>query len=116
MITILEKSREFTNIETYLMTCSPAAMPMNKVEDGEVICVAGYLTYVEEKQDGTSVEITSIITPERLVYSFQSKTFKNEMLKMADLFDGEFSIIKTSGKTANGRDYISCQLDLSSVE
>lgn len=116
MITILEKSREFTNIETYLMTCSPAALPMNKVEDGEVIRVAGFLTYTDEKQDGTTLELTSIITPERAVYTFQSKTFKNELLKMVELFDGEFSIIKTSGKTANGREYISCQLDLSSVE
>lgn len=116
-ITINEMSRQFDEIEKYLMTVSPAIISMKDVEDGTSIKVAGTLTFTDVKeQTGEEVEILSIITDENEVYSCQSATFKRSLGDIVNIMgDKEFSIIKTSGTTKAGRPYIDCQLDLKSI-
>lgn len=117
MITIKETSREFDKVEQYLMTVSPAMKSMKDVEDGTKITVAGALMFEDTKENtGETVEVLSIITPDKQVYSCQSATFKRSLKDIANIMDGqEFTIIKTSGKTKAGRDYIDCQLDIASI-
>lgn len=113
MLDIIKKSRDFDRIETYLMTMSPAIISMKDVPDGTSITVDGYLTFIETKDDGTETEIISVITPDKKVYSAQSCTFKRSLYDIANLFDGEtYAILKTSGVTKAGRDYINCELDV----
>ena len=70
MITIKTTSREFTPVEKYLMTTSPDITSMKDVADGEKITVDGYLTFDDVKEKtGEVVEVLSIITPEKKVYS-----------------------------------------------
>ena len=72
MITIKATSREFTPVEKYLMTTSPDITSMKDVADGEKIKVDGYLTFDDVKEKtGEVVEVLSIITPEKKVYSCQ---------------------------------------------
>ena len=117
MITIKETSREFDKVEQYLMTVSPAMKSMKDVEDGTKITVAGTLMFEDTKENtGETVEVLSVITPDKQVYSCQSATFKRSLKDIANIMDGqEFTIIKTSGKTKAGRDYIDCQLDIASI-
>lgn len=117
MINIKEMSREFDKVEQYLMTVSPAMVSMKDVEDATKITVAGTLLFEDTKeQTGETVEVLSIITPDKQVYSCQSATFKRSLKDIANIMDGqEFTIIKTSGKTKAGRDYIDCQLDIASI-
>lgn len=116
MITIIEKSREMTEVEIYLMTVSPAIKTMKDVPDGTSIAVDAMLNFTDVKEDGTSSNITSIMTPDKTVYAFQSQTFYNSLKDIkAIMKEKPFSIVKTSGKTKNGRDYINCELDLSSL-
>ena len=117
MINIKEMSREFDKVEQYLMTVSPAMKSMKDVEDGTKITVAGTLMFEDTKENtGETVEVLSIITPDKQVYSCQSVTFKRSLKDIANIMDGqEFTIIKTSGKTKAGRDYIDCQLDIASI-
>lgn len=117
MITINSRSREFTNVEEYLMTIAPSIKSMKDVEDNTVIAVDGLLTFTDVKEDtGEEVEVLSIITPDKEVFSCQSKTFKRSLEDINNLMKGEsFKIIKISGKTKNGRDYINCILDVNSV-
>lgn len=116
MITINEKSREMTEVEVYLMTVSPAINTMKEVPDGTSIAVDAVLNFTDVKDDGTSTRITSIMTPDKTVYAFQSTTFNNSLNDILSIMEEKpFSIIKTSGKTKNGRDYINCELDLSSL-
>lgn len=118
MVEIVNQSREFTEVEKYLMTIAPSIKSMKEVEDGTVIEVDGTLTFNDTKEDtGETVEILSIITPDLQVYSCQSKTFKRSLEDISNIMDGKkFAIVKISGKTNAGRDYINCTLDVNSVK
>ena len=116
MITINTESREFNEIEKYLMTISPAIISVKDVEDGTKINVDGIMTFTDEKENGESVEIMSIITSDKEVYSCQSATFKRSINDISKIMNGKpFTVVKTSGKTKAGRNFINCTLDLDSV-
>lgn len=116
MVEIKEMSREFTKVEKYLMTTAPDIEPLNSIEDGSSIPVDGYIIFDDIKEDGDVQSIMSIITPDKKVYSGQSATFKKSLKDIECVMDGEkFSIIKISGKTKAGRDYINCTLDVAGL-
>lgn len=116
-ITINTQSRDFTEVEQYLMTLDRGIKSLKDVDDDTSIAVAGYLTFTDEKENGDSVDILSIITPDNEVFSCQSSTFKRSFDNITNIMHGkEFSVIKVSGTTKNGRPYIDCALDVKSVK
>lgn len=117
MINIKETTREFNEVEQYLMTIAPSIVSVKDIEDGERITVDGVLIFEDVKEStGEVVEVMSIITPEKKVYSCQSATFKRSIRDIANIMNGkDFTVIKTSGKTKAGRDYINCVLDVESL-
>ena len=116
MINIISE-QEYNEIEKYLMTISPAIVSMKTLPDGEKIPVKKYMIFEDEKENtGDAVEILSILTPDNKVYSAQSKTFKRSFNDITAIVgDQPFTIIKTSGKTKAGRDFINCILDVESI-
>ena len=116
-ITINSQSKDFTEVEQYLMTLDRGIQSLKDVEDNTSISVAGYLTFTDEKENGDSVNILSIITPDNEVFSCQSQTFKRSFDNITNIMHGkQFSIIKVSGSTKAGRPYIDCALDVKSVK
>lgn len=116
MVEIKEMSREFTKVEKYLMTTAPDIEPLKNIEDGASIPVDGYIIFDDIKDNGDVQTVVSIITPDKKVYSGQSATFRWSLKDIEDVMDGEkFSIIKISGKTKAGRDYINCTLDVAGL-
>ena len=117
MVEIKNCSREFTEVEQYLMTIAPAIISMKDVPDGTRITVDGILTFTDTKEStGEITDILSIITPEKKVYSCQSSTFKRSIRDISNIMKGKsFTIVKTSGKTKAGRDFINCVLDVESL-
>lgn len=116
MVEIKEMSREFTKVEMYLMTTAPDITSLKDIADGESIPIDGYLIFDDIKDDGQKQEILSIITPDKKVYSGQSVTFRESLEDIDSLMAGDkFSIIKISGKTKAGRDYINCTLDATNL-
>lgn len=116
MVEIKEMSREFTKVERYIMTTAPDIEPLKNITDGASIPIDGYLIFNDVKEDGEIQEIVSIITPDKKVYSGQSATFRKSLKDIENVMEGEkFSIIKISGKTKAGRDYINCTLDVSNL-
>lgn len=116
MVEIKEMSREFTKVEKYLMTTAPDIEPLKNINDGESIPIDGYLIFDDIKDNGEKHEILSIITPDKKVYSGQSVTFRESLEDIYSLMENEkFSIIKISGKTKAGREYINCTLDASNL-
>ena len=116
MTEIKEMSREFTKVEKYLMTSAPDIEPLKNIADGESIPVDGYIIFDDIKDNGDVNKIISIITPDKKVYSGQSATFRQSLKDIESVMEGEkFSIIKISGKTKAGRDYINCTLDASNL-
>ena len=108
---------EYNEIEKYLMTISPAIVSMKNLPDGEKIPVKKYMIFEDVKENtGEAVEILSILTSDNKVYSAQSKTFKRSFNDITAIVgDQPFTIIKTSGKTKAGRDFINCILDVESI-
>ena len=116
-ITINTQSKDFTEVEQYLMTLDRGIKSLKDVKDNTSIAVAGYLTFTDEKENGDSVHILSIITPDNEVFSCQSTTFKRSFDNITNIMhDKQFSIIKVSGTTKNGRPFIDCALDVKSVK
>lgn len=117
MINVIYTSREFSEVETYLMTIAPSIKSMKDVADGTSIAVTGIMSFEDvDEQTGEVDYITSIITPENVVYAFQSATFKRSLSDIANIMHGKpFSVIKTSGVTKAGRDFINCELDITKL-
>lgn len=116
-ITIINQRRELTKVEQYLMTLSPSIKTIKDVEDGTKITVKSFIVYEDIKEDETSVNILSILTPDNSVYATNSATFKRAFTDIAEIMDTEetFTIIKTSGTSKNGRPYVNCELDVTSL-
>lgn len=116
-MTIKEMSREFSEVEQYLMTAGKNITSLKDVPDDTVIPYDGYIIFEDEKKDGSVVEVLSVITPDKQVYSGQSATFKRSLFDiLAVMGEKKFSIVKISGTTNAGRAYIDCCLDINSVE
>ena len=116
MINIKKASRDFNEVEKYLMTIAPSIVSVKNLEDNTKIEVDGYITFEDIKEDGETVEILSIITPDKRVYSCQSSTFKRSFNDIVHSMNGKaFSVLKISGTTRNGRDFINCILDVGTL-
>lgn len=113
----ITSNQEYNDIEKYLMTISPAIESMKNVPDDTKIQVKKYMMFEDVKEGtGEVVEILSILTPDNKVYSAQSGTLKRSFHDIVTIMgDKPFTIIKTSGKTKAGRDFINCVLDVESI-
>lgn len=115
MITITNTTKEFTAIEKYLMTTAPTIKTVKALQDGDVINVAGYLEFVDEKEDGTTAELMSIITTDNAVYSTQSVTFKRSIKDIEAIIKFPFPVKKISGQSKAGRNFVDCVLDIDNL-
>ena len=117
MVEITRESREFDKVEKYLMTVASGITSLRDVPDGTSITVSGIIEFNDVKETtGEVSEIVSIITPDKQVYSAQSKTVKRSLSDIEKIMDGEqFAIIKTSGLTKAGRTFINVELDISKL-
>jgi hypothetical protein len=116
MITIKNETRNFTKVEKYLMTKAPTIKTVKTLDDGDVINVAGYIEFVDVKEDGTTSELMSIITTDNMVYSTQSVTFKRSIKDIEAVMQGfPFPVKKISGQSKAGRKYVDCVLDIDSL-
>lgn len=115
MIKVTNQTKEFTEIEKYLMTTAPTIKTVKTLQDGDVINVAGYLEFIDEKEDGMSAELMSIITTDKAVYSTQSVTFKRSIKNIEAVMQFPFPVKKISGQSRAGRKYVDCVLDIESL-
>ena len=116
MIKVTNQTKEFTAIEKYLMTTAPTIRTVKTLSDGDVINVAGYIEFTDEKADGTKAELMSIITTDNAVLSTQSITFKRSIKDIETVMQGfPFPVKKISGQTKAGRNFVDCVLDIDSL-
>ena len=110
MKNIIEKSRELTNQELYLLTMSPKADSV-KNHVGDRIDVAAWLLFEDvDKKTGEVHKVLSVLTPENEVVCTISPTFQSDFMDMAELFHNEFAFEIISGKSKAGREFITCAL------
>ncbi len=116
MITITNQTKEFTPVERYLLTTAPTIKTVKTLSDGDVITVAGYLEFIDEKENSETAELMSIITTDNVVYSTQSATFKRSIKDIESVMQGfPFPVKKISGQSKAGRKYVDCVLDIDSL-
>lgn len=117
MINILETSRELDEVEQYLMTQNPGIHILKNEPDGTSIPVLAWTIFEDVKDDtGEVAKLLSVMTPEMEVYTCQSQTFTKNFLQICKLMkDKSFAVVKQSGQTKAGRDFITCVLDVKYV-
>ena len=95
----------------YLMTKNPAITSIKEVADNTQLDITHVCDFTDVDKDGNTVAIESYMDTNGNVYATQSETFKECFSDIRDIFYGEdISIIKKSGKTKAGRDYVFCTL------
>lgn len=110
MKNIIEKSRELTNQELYLLTMSPNADSV-KNHVGERFDVSAWLLFEDvDKKTGAVHQVLSVLTPENEAVCTISPTFQSDFMDMAELFNNEFAFEIISGKSKAGREFITCAL------
>ena len=57
----------------------------------------------------------SIITTDNSVYSTQSVTFKRSIKDIEDFMQFPFTVMKISGQSKAGRNFVDCVLDIESL-
>ena len=96
---------------TYLMTKNPDMTSIKDVEDGVQLDITHLCRFTDTNKDGNEVEIETYMDVNGNVYATQSATFKEYFNDILNIFLGEdVSIIKKSGNTNAGRDYVYCTL------
>ena len=119
MIEVIERSRELTKVEEYLMTQDANITVIKDVTDGTVISVKAWCKFVDHKiKDGhpEDVELLSILDDNNEAYSCQSATFKRSFADIANLMgEDKYSIVKRSGTTKAGRPFVDCSMDTSNM-
>ena len=110
MKNIIEKSRELTNQELYMLTMSPKADSV-KNHVGERVEVSAWLLFEDtDKKTGDVHSILSVLTPENEVFFTISPTFQADFMDMAELFKNDFAFEIISGKSKAGREFLTCAL------
>ena len=110
MKNIIEKSRELTNQELYLLTMSPKADSV-KNHVGERIDVSAWLLFEDvDKKTGEVHSVLSVLTPENEVFSTISPTFQADFMDMVELFKNDFAFEIVSRKSKAGRQFVTCVL------
>lgn len=114
---VINKSRDFNMVEKYLLTAGNQNTSIKDVPDNTSIPVDGWMIWSDDNpKTHQPQELLSIITPDKHVYVTNSKTFKDSLMNIHDCMEGNpYSIIKISGVSKNGKDYVNCDLDIDSV-
>lgn len=96
---------------TYLMTKNPAMTSIKEVADDTQLDITHVCEFTDVNKDGIPVDITTFMDKNGNVYATQSNTFNEYFSDIMSIFEGEdVSIIKKSGKTKSGRDFVYCTL------
>lgn len=110
MRNIIEKSRELTNQELYLLTMTPKAECI-KNHVGERVDVSAWLLFEDtNKKTGEVHSVLSVLSPENKVFCTISPTFQEDFMDMAELFNNDFAFEIISGKSKAGREFVTCAL------
>ena len=96
--------------ETYKATMSQQTTQIKDLEDGTEITIDYWALFTDDTKENES-EVLTIVDKNGVVYATISDTFKKNFFRMVEIFeDEEFAIVKISGKTNNGRDFVNCDL------
>lgn len=107
------RGKELTKRDIYKMTKDNGLIMMKDVEDNTIISVVATVEFIDEKET-ENVKIFGLMDKDGTCYAYQSKTFHDSLMDIMDIMADEeqdsVDIIKTSGKSKCGRNFINCKL------
>lgn len=113
MVKIVNKTKEFSNLEVYNMTKSHKLNTLKKLENGAKIEVAGVMEWEDiDDETGEATSLVSILAADGTTYVTQSDTFKRDLFDIIGIFNGEFPIAVEHGvgTSKSGREYHFCTI------
>lgn len=111
IIKLSSPDEEVDKRTVYRLTKSPDMTSIKDVEDGTILTLTHVCYFTDTNKDGEISDIMSMMDEDGTVYATQSETFKDYLDDIINIFEGEdVSIIKKSGKTKAGRDFVYCTL------
>lgn len=112
MIEIHEQSRDLSPVEQYIMTSSDDSISLKDVTDGTSFQVDAFLHATVTRDDQKPREIMSILTTDKKVVVTQSATAIRSIKEIHNLMkDQTYAVVKKSGVTKNGKDFVNLALD-----
>ena len=115
MYEIKNSNKELNSVEEYALTSSRDAKMIKEIPDNTKLEVEVYANFTKTNEEtGEVTELLSILTTDNEVYTTQSETFKRSFSDcvMAARSFPVIPIIKISGVTKSGRDFVDCTLDI----
>lgn len=113
MMEIIRQYPEELNKKTaYKMMRSPEIKKMMDA-DGSILELVSWVLYNDtDEQTGEIKEVLSILTADMEMFGTISPTFIKDFKEIADYFGDDVGNIKViSGKSKNGRTYITCSVE-----
>lgn len=84
---------------------------LKEIEDGKIITPSEIVVYSDMNAKGEEKLITSVIDKDGVHYTTDSPYFREELMYIADLMDGEKYDIKIKKQVSKaGRTFTSCEL------
>lgn len=109
-MTIICGTENLTKRDIYKLSMDASIKKMRDYVGSEMTPVK-YLNYKDVDSKGAENEILSIMDENGDVFATNSKTFKEDFMKMVELFgDEDFAFTVISGVSKNGREFITCSL------
>lgn len=105
------KSHEFSPIEIYLMTKSPDVRILKDCKD-ELIDIKGFMMYEDEKQDGSTVQLTSLLTTDNQAIAFQSPNATRNLMDLTEIMEFPIPVHVREGESKSGRKFLELILDV----
>lgn len=107
---ILKSSENLSKKDIYDLTRSPKIHKMSDAV-GSVLPVKAFAVYLDDKADGSAVQILSIQTEDGTVYATNSATASGEFDAILDIMgEDAFSVEVVKGTSKAGREYITLAL------
>ncbi len=108
-MTIINRSKELSPKETYLLTKAVNSHKM-KASVGEAIHVSAWVVYEDtDKKDPTKTNTVLAITDGTEVYATNSATFLESFMGIVEIFGNEgYTVTVDLGTSKAGREFIQC--------
>lgn len=113
---IISTSKELSKLDLYTMTQAPDITPIKNIPDGTAINVIAWCQFEDvDTKTGELRTIYSILDENGVAYAFQSQTFYESFMGIWELFADDnnevVSIIKNSGVSKSGRNFVNCTVN-----
>lgn len=109
---IIASSKNLSVKDIYNLTMNPKTQKMKDCVD-QRLEIGAWAVYEDvQKKTGEVQEILAIATPDGEVFATNSPTFKDDFLRMVELFESMGAnvpaVVVTSGTSKAGREFITC--------